>query len=169
MIFDTLEILAPSSITFVATTPGAVELPVGAVPINGIPLQNGAGNSWFQPGDNIRLQSIGCRLPFGFGGGSGNFTVGVQWVDSLFNFFPIPELGPGSLIYLPSICDPLVFPGEGLFIKIPTVTPNRLQLRITVNALNISMVNLPAILNGVTVGVYYDLGVVHTLPLLAVP
>ena len=169
MIYDLLENALPSVFSFTATTPGAIELPVAGAPMNGEPLLNVDGDSWFAKGDNVLLQSIRASIPFGFGQGSGAWVFNLEWVDSGNVVYPISELAEGAGIFLPNGCDPLTFPGNGLFLKIPDASPSKLQLRIGLSLFNVSMVNLPDILDGVVVGVMYNIAVQHTKPLAGVP
>lgn len=134
----------------------------------GLYLSNSGGNAWFEPGDHLILTGIVAAAEYGFGQGDGRHSVYIQFEDAAGVFYTIPELGDLSVLSLPTLCEMMDFPPEGLFIKVPT-TLGRLRLSITQILLNVSMVNLPTVLDGEEIRVYYSLRIQHTLPMSVAP
>lgn len=167
MIFDTLssstaivgeaDFTASSAVLEVAVnTPGAMELP----------FENANLDTWIEPGDNLKLMELTINVPFCFGQGTGTHLIGIAFRDSLGAIIPIPELAGASSVVMPTLC--------GLTFETPVhiETPKnlgRLELVLVFAGLNLSMVDLPAALDGQTFHVQYHLEVIHTLPLAAVP
>lgn len=157
---------------FVAATPGAIQKAVNPpVPPAVVAYANSNGDTWIEPGDNLLLQQITVNVPFGFVEGDGVHFFGLALQDGAGTVQAIPAL-PNSSINIPDLCHGVTFPGNGLFILIPSngVSANgRWQLVTPSIALNISQVNLPLALNGVTIPVEYHLQFTHTKAMQAVP
>jgi hypothetical protein len=173
MIFDIVSsIYVAGTFDFVATTPGAIQKAVNPpIPPAVVVYGNSNGDTWIEPGDNILLQKIEVNVPFGFLEGSGIHFFGLALQDGAGTVQAIAEM-PNSSVNIPDLCHGITFPGNGLFISIPSngVSANKRQQLVTPSiALNISQVNLPAVLNGVTIPIEYHLQFVHTKAMRAVP
>lgn len=134
----------------------------------GVVFENSFGTEWFEPGDNIKLQSFFCRTPFGFGYGSLRVQGTFEFRDAGGNGIVIPELaGTGNLV-VPDPCGGLVFPDGGLFIRTPT-NAGRVRLWCSVWQCRVSFVNVPSSLVGATVQMLLHWNLTHTRPMQAVP
>lgn len=178
-VYDVLRVAGvPGGEMGFTATSGALE-----VPLNGFatpkPFVNASGQSWFAPGDNVLLQAIWPALPYQFGQGSGSHSIDLLWAENGGTTAPVAEFANGlgaSLIFLPSACEPLQIEEganpPGLLLRVPTNlggSANRVQLLISAASLNVSMVNLPAALDGEVLAMAYHFEVKHTLPLTAAP
>ena len=131
----------------------------------GLVFSNASGQTDFQPGDNVKLRRLRVSVPFGFGQGAGTAFFSLAWKDPANVPFLVTEIGAFGNSNIPNICDPLEYAGDGLFLSPPkNGDPMRLFL-LQLTQMNFSMVNLPSILNGVTVKVQFHLEVSHTLPM----
>lgn len=143
----------------------ALEVPLIPPAAPGLVFSNASGQTDFQPGDNLLLRRVRVTVPFGFGQGSGTAFFTLAWKDPANVPFIVGEIGAFGNSNLPSICDPLEYAGDGLFLAPPkNGDPMRLFL-LALTQMNFSMVNLPSILNGVTVKVQVHLEISHTLPM----
>jgi hypothetical protein len=131
-------------------------------------LRNANGDRWFAAGDNIILTGAWINVPYGLGQGTGLALINIAWEDSLGNISFPPELGTngGGLPFV-NFCAQ-EFPPTGLFIACPR-NSGRVFLRITAVAANVSMLNVPAGIDGLVLDVQWHLRVNHTLPLSALP
>jgi hypothetical protein len=125
-------------------------------------------NRWFEAGDNVVLTGISVNLPYSFGQGTGNAFINVSWRDSLGNSITIPELSGSGNMFLPGLCGMLELPPEGIFIEAP-VAVGRVKLVLEAVTANISMLNVPAILDGTVQNIGSSLRLFHTRALSAVP
>jgi hypothetical protein len=125
------------------------------------PFLNANGNSLFAAGDNVKIRTIALYLPFQFGAAAGQHAAGIQFGPVPPGPFPIPELGNFSTIDLAPPCDKLEI---DLFV-IGRVAAN-FSIVLSSIALNVSMLNVPPVLNGVTLNGYYQIVVEHTIALI---
>ena len=151
-----------------ATGLGDLEVPVNAPGAAGLPFSDSNGNEWFEMGDNINLARLWVNLPYGFGQGSGLHSIGVAWQFQDNSFSIITQLAGNSIITFPVACGPLEAVPLGIFIPNPSAL-QRARLSLTSIVLNVSMVNLPAVLEGGDFFVQYHLEVFHTKALVAAP
>lgn len=138
----------------------------------GLAFQNGGVNTWFERGDNVILKKVQIDMPFGFGQGTGRHLIQLAWLASAGDggaLTYIPELSGGGFLPIPTMCDPVEFPPDGLMIAVPTLATGvqRVQLVLKSVVLNVSMVNIPAVLVGAVVPFAYYLEVLHTRPMQA--
>jgi hypothetical protein len=129
---------------------------------------------WFDSGDGLLFYSIRCSLPYQFGQGEGQHIIEIMFEDSLGGLHSIPELqsGPGgSRMFMPSACDEINFGPNGLFIPVPTNLPGtgRARLALSFVNLNVSQLNVPALINGVSVQTFYFLTLLHAPEMGLVP
>lgn len=133
----------------------------------GISFRNAAPDLWFEPGDNIVLTGAWINVPFGLGQGTGLASITIAWRDNFgVETFP-PELGNSGNLPFVNFCAQ-EFPPDGLFIACPRGA-GRQFLKITALAGNVSMLNVPATLEGQVLDVQWHLRVNHTKALSAVP
>jgi hypothetical protein len=136
---------------------------------NGMQFRNSTGNQFFELGDNITLLGFTVSIPYGFGQATGSCISGIVWRDANLISYPLPELAQDSTLSTPSVCDLLAIP-DGLFVKCPVVgPPSRVLLLLNSFALNVSQLNVPALINGVTVKVRVMLQIWHTKPMSPIP
>jgi hypothetical protein len=156
------EILVPGQSDFVANS-AVLDVPVTGVPVAGIPFENAIGFRTFALGDNILIQKIWSVVNWGFGQGgpttTGPHNIGIAYWDGVvFEAMPPFPYSP-RVLNIPTLCDPVDF-GAGLYSPMPTTGAPR-QIRLTNIDLRISMVNLPADLDGETIYVQYFMQVLH--------
>lgn len=133
----------------------------------GILFQNSAVNLWFEEGDNVVLTEALINVPFGLGQGTGRLSLTIAWQDAFaVQTFP-PELGNAGILSFANFCKQ-DFPPSGLYMRCP-VGAGRQFLKITALAGNVSMLNVPAALNGQVLSPQWHLRVNHTKPMAAVP
>lgn len=134
----------------------------------GVDFVNAGGAKWFEAGDNPIITDIYCNIPFGFGQGTGTHKIDFAWLDN-FGAINFPqEFSAGYGIFLPSLCGPLDFPPDGIFVK-NTGGVGKQKLNLQVLLLNVSQLNVPAALNGQVIKVQYFIELTHTKPLSLVP
>jgi hypothetical protein len=145
-------------------------LEVAAVPpVAPVIFFNANGMQWFNIGDNVLLQNLWVNIPYGFGQGDGQHTIGLAWIDALAGITPIPELAGNSILTIPSLCGPLDFPSSGLFVKVPT-NVGRVRLGLTSLALNVAQVGVPAVIaDGTVFKIQYHIELFHTQVLVGAP
>lgn len=169
MIYDILTTVpVGTELNFVAATPGPNSVAFSlAVPVQMDAIMGPV--RWFQAGDNVMLRAIRVPIPYGFGTSTYG-RINFVWLDDLGASGPISELGNGSGIVIPNVCDGLEFGEGGLFVQVPKSSAGRVYvLMLSVLELGVSMVNLPVSLNGVTVTIPVHAEVLHTVPLVASP
>lgn len=172
MIVDILTtVLTPGELEFTVTATPPLEVAITPVAGTSIPMANGQGFQWFELGDNVILRNVWVTLPFGFGQGTGLPLLRPFWMDGAFVDVEIPEFAGFSYLPVPDICEGLEFP-DGLFIAAQRgdpATASRFALAIAGFDLNVSMVNVPAILVGETFSVSVHFLVEHTRPMVGAP
>ena len=123
-------------------------------------LSDANGFSWLHAQDNFTLLSLGMSLPYGFDLGDSISALQLTWLDSLGNigFFPnIGGSGTGNMV-LPFANYEFV---QSVYIPWPVAAIGSIRLvLLTIGAsslqnLNtqISMLNVPPALNGLTLGI----------------
>ena len=152
----------------VAVNSVALSVPVGDVGI----LYSSNEESWFQFLDHFTLISLGYRLPLGFEFLSVQDNLAQECLPSIEmrvkeNGRPAAYLYPHN-IFMPFDNYELNF---GHYYNIPIITVSAEAYQIVFNfrqnwTYNVSMVNVPAALNGVTYYVPIFAKVEHTLDLL---
>lgn len=125
----------------------------------------------FESGDNVFLKKIWWNIPHGFRQGSGTARACIYWKNALGTIDTLSGFPQPSALNIPDICEGLEFPGNGLFIRTPTNLGNvgLILAGAPIGApteLNISMANLPAILDGLTLKVQVHLLLLHTKALV---
>jgi len=138
------------------------------LPVLGDDFASTSAGKWFEEGDNLILTGVSINLPYQFGLASGNASLALSWVDSLGNLLVIRELANSGTIYIPRICEMLELPPDGLFVSVP-IGSGRLKLQLISAVFNVSMLNVPAILNGTTQNIGSSLRLYHTRALSVVP
>lgn len=138
------------------------------IPAAGQDYATPAGLKWFEMGDNVVLTGISINLPYQFGQGTGNPFINVVWRDAGGADTLIPELSGSSNLFFPTVCGMLELPPDGIFIKAPIVGGKR-KLVMTAVTLNISMLNVPTLINGAVLDIGSSLRLFHTRALTAVP
>lgn len=153
------------------TVPGAgISSTFNSGVVVGVPFQNVAANQYFAPGDSIVIQKIWTRVPFGFGQANLASSFQFKW-DNGSNTYAItvPELSNGQGTYLPNFCDPIEQADiNAFFLAQPSLTAGR-RLGITAFQVDISLVNMPAVLVGQLIRLEMMLLVRHTLPMQNTP
>jgi hypothetical protein len=134
-------------------------------------VDNQAGVRRFESGDNVFLKKIWWNIPHGFRQGSGTARVCLLWKNAIGTVDLITGLPQPSALNFPDVCAGLEFPGNGLFIRTPTTLgPVGIVLAgVPLGAptqLNVSMANLPAILDGLLLKVQVHLLLLHTKDLI---
>lgn len=152
---------------FVAASAPPNELIVNGVGA-GVVFENSFGLEWFEPGDNLMLNSFFCRIPFGFGYGSLRVQANFEFRDAGGATIVIPEFAQTGNLVIPDPCGGLAFPGDGLFIRTP-VGAGRVRLWCSVWQCRVSLVNVPSSLVGTTVQTLLHWNLKHTRPMAAVP
>lgn len=148
-----------------------VDLSVKEVAISGagagIAFRSAALDLWFEEGDHIILTEAVINVPYGLGQGTGLMALTIAWRDNFgVDTFP-PELGNAGILTFSNFCAQ-EFPPSGIFIRCP-IGAGRQFLTITFLAGNVSMLNVPAALDGENLNVQWHLRVNHTKALAAVP
>ncbi len=174
MILDTLssDDTVPGSVDFTADST-VLEVALNQAPAGGSVFADAAGNSWIAAGDNLLLMGGWCNIPFGFGQGTQQAYIQLAWKDSLNVKHLIPELAVVGMFTFPNICGEVIIP-DGLFLSVPK-NLGKVQLVIAPIAfgfglnVNVSMVGVPAVLDGQTFWAQFHLQVKHTKALAAVP
>lgn len=170
MIFDIVSTQAGAgSLDFVAAV-----APPTSIPITGAGAGVVFGSSdiptkqWFEPGDNLKINSLEIAIPYGFGIGFGQTSLRFVFRDSAGVGILIPEFATNGWITYPNICNRLDFPGDGLFISVPK-NQGRFRLWLINFVAEVSMVNVPSVLIGQTVQLQVHASITHTLPMASVP
>jgi len=173
MIYDILSTQAGAGeLNFVAALPppnSVLVNPPGAATALANALLPG-GNEWFEPGDNIRIDRLYVSIPFGFGQGIGQVRAQFEFRDGAGVPSTITEFANTGWITIPNMCEGIAFPGDGLFVRMPSgVGVGRHRLILVDLEAQVSMVNLPASLVGVDVQLQIHLGISHTRPMAPAP
>lgn len=149
---------------FVANA-AVLDVPVNPPGVAGLDFFSAGGASKFALGDNLLIKKVWAVIPFGFGPGGIAVTTYLHRITLNFreggNFFLVPPLYNGLVI--PTLCDPVDF-GAGLYCQMATTGPIR-SLCLTDIDLRVSMVNLPAALDGQRIQVQYYMEILHNLPM----
>lgn len=171
MIFDVLTSQAGvGELSFVAASAPPNSVAVAGAGVNGVTLASSdiPAKTWFEPGDNLKINFIQVSIPYGFGAGIGQTSLRFIFRNNVPLGFLIPEFSSNGWITYPNLCDKLEFPGDGLFVAAPK-NQGRFQFKLVDFISQVSMVNLPTSLVGVTVQLFVHVGVTHTLPMASVP
>lgn len=167
-IYDVLK-SNPSGAELNIVIPGAVS-PPNSIQLThtgpSIPFVSVNGNSWFETGDNILIQNIWIRVPYGFGQADDATEFQLNWDENtgLFNL-PVDEMANGSGVFFPDICRNLEVQDQPAIFAAHPNNGVRARLGLTRMNLDISLINTPAALLGDTVQVEVMMLVKHTLPL----
>jgi hypothetical protein len=134
-------------------------------------VDNQAGVRRFESGDNCFLKRIQINIPHGFRQGTGTARVCLLWKNALNVVQAIAGLPQPSALIVPDLCDGIEFPGDGIFIRTPTNMGNVgiVLAGVPLGApteFNISMANLPAILDATLFKVQVHLLMLHTKDLV---
>lgn len=153
---------------FVAATPGPLLVPVN--PPGGAHglVFSGSLGAWFRDGESLILTGVVVNIPYGFGQATGTAFFVMCWLDQAGVEYDVPEFGGNNTLKLPNICGTLEFPPDGIFLVAPK-GHGSLQLRLKDFDFNVSMLNLPAELDGETISAQIHLRVNHTIVMTAVP
>jgi hypothetical protein len=147
---------------------GVLEVAVNGPGVEGLSFHNAAGNEWFSVGDNMNVLGMVVNIPYGFGQGSGEVIVGPRWGFDGGGLSLIPEFGgdrnDSSRIFVPNACDGLDFPDK-LYLAAPTGT-GLFRMMLLNFQMNVSMVNLPTILDGETIKVQVSMIIEHSKPMV---
>lgn len=143
----------------------ALEVAVTSPGASGIPFANGNGESLFLAGENFLLTGAAINIPYGFGQGTGKAYIGVAWKNNTGDIVTIPELSGNSVLVFPGFCETLRFPPNGIYITCPKVLAPWF-LYLSVIQVNVSQVNLPAVLDAQLFKVQFHLEINHTRPLI---
>jgi hypothetical protein len=141
-------------------------LPVESPPAEGLVFANANSVEWAEPGDHFLLTGVWVNIPYGFGQGVSKTTLGIAWQFEDNTFLGVNELAGNSILTLPNFCGPLDFPPSGLFLRSPS-TNGPVRLVLTALDMNVSQVNAPDALQGLTVKVQIHLRVTHTKPFIS--
>jgi len=153
------------TLNFTATSGAGDDVAVSAVGANMI-FRNAAGQSFFVLGDTLKLLRAWAILPFGFGPGRvrlSNFVRIGKGSGAAGLPTGLPELASLGYLTFPQMCDPVEM--EGLVIAPVTGvigTNLRWKLALMEAAFLVSMVNLPARLEGDSFTLVIALEVEHT-------
>lgn len=151
-----MEFTANNAVAYVAL------IPPGAL---GLVFKDASGNTHFQEGDNVLLRRVTVTIPYGFGQGPGTAQFQLAWKDAALVPFLVTEIGSFGNSNLPSICHALEYASDGLFLSSPKGLGNLEMYLLQLTQMNLSMTNLPAILNGVLIKVQIHLEISHTYPM----
>ena len=162
-IIDLLFVPDDQAMTFVVDTAVSFVVATNVFPVNGF-MDVGAGDLKFQQGDNLKILSFGINIPYGFELYHTQVTqldpklVWWLWNATTQVSFPLrpPELWFPFLNYEMSY---------GRFVE-STLLLNDFKLRAQPNPITISMLNIPAALNGETIYIKPWAKVAHTLELV---
>ncbi len=167
MIFEVLTSDAiAGQLDFVAASAPPNELIVNGVGA-GVVFENSFGLEWFEPGDNLLITGFFCRIPYGFGYGSLRIQGTFEFRDAGGVGIVIPEFADTGNLVIPDPCGGLEFPGDGLFVRVPTGA-GRVRLFCSGWSARVSLVNVPSSLVGVTVQTLLHWTLKHTRPMQAV-
>jgi len=172
MILDIIssDIVHAGQMEFTAATPGPNSVVVNGPDVAGLLFYNAQGRAGFAAGDNLVIKFFDFNIPYGFGQGAGQAIIYPAWRLAGGGTRYIPEFGADSgtesELTFPSLCEQLVFPDGGLFLKAPTGDDGPYALALMRLDAEVSMVNLPASLNDVTVKVQLHAMVLHSKPMI---
>jgi hypothetical protein len=138
------------------------QVAVQGPPAGNLDFFNAGGNAYFSAGDNIIISEIICSIPYGFGPGTGQVQAGILWSTSGGDAQIINELGGNSSVTFPNLCS-LNVADPGIFITAPRNSENKLVLSSI--QLNVSQLNVPALIDGQTLKVQFHIKLFHTLPM----
>jgi len=162
-----LEILAiavaPTFVVNTAANEVAINMP-SASPATYGTFQNAVfiPRSYFGPKDHYTIKSIWLRLPYCFTMSTGICSIQLALKNAgLLPWQPIAELGFDGQLYIPE-------PDVEIALDIrcewnPPIDTIRAAIVLTKLLLNVSMVGVPAALNGTTQEVQFGLKILHTL------
>jgi hypothetical protein len=178
-IVDILSLPIGSGPTFQVNTTGPLYVEV--VPTQGTLFQNALGHNNFQGGDSIICLSCGFTLPENFVlSNMSSINSGTQFYPSLEvlgydllmpapHLFTIPIFGNAQGVLLPM--SDFEFTINGFYNASQHSTPYSIQCTFPshtplVKKMRISMVNVPAALNGVVEEVGIFMKILHSLPMV---
>lgn len=121
-----------------------------------------SGLNVFEPQDNVRILSMWIVLPFCFGLGSTVPRWGLVWKDALTTTgYTVPEWSTDGQQWIPTAN--IEIPIDQYLPHNPLLGPpySGAQLAIGIMNLTISMINVPAALNGTTQDIQIALKVLH--------
>ena len=171
-VIDTLKLIDPAP-GGVATPPTfVVNTAVTEVVANFVPAPNtfygifgtAAGQTKFQPNDNLSVISMALVLPFCFGLGSEVPQFALAWRDTGGGSYSVPEWGTNSY-QLFSVCNAEIPIGQYLPWNPLIVGVTNSQLAVTALRVTISMLGVPSALNGTTQDIQIVFKVLHNLDL----
>lgn len=149
---------------FVANA-AALDVAVNPPGAPGLTFFSAGGAFKFQLGDNLLIKKVWAVVPFGFGPGGVSVTTYLHRITLNFSdgvsFFLVPPLYNGLVI--PTLCDAVDF-GAGLYAAMNTTGLQRSIVLSDID-LRVSMVNLPAALDGQRIKVQYYMEILHNLPM----
>lgn len=136
----------------------------------GLPFRNPQSfRGWFAKGDSPLLQSVTPHLPYQFGQAAGEHIISIGWEDNLGGQYALPEVSHSSVVF-PSLCDKVLFPGNGVLLKTPVVANplvTKFRLYLSYVECSISQISAPDSLNGEVFSMSYYLQTQHSAPLTA--
>lgn len=134
---------------------------------NLIEMQDSNQVFFFEAGDSLLLDRLWVTIPHGFRAGTGLTRFEFLWKNALGTSYPVNSFPINNSIAVPDICDGIEFQNGGLYLPMPTGIGNAgLIIGPTFTNMNISMANVPTILNATLFKVQVHLMVRHTKTML---
>lgn len=108
-----------------------------------VTLQTAGASTNFVDGDNVFLETVRIQSEYQFGHGEGDISFQLQWDQA--GLTPILELSGGASMYLPA---PMLEISPMIQLAAPSPGSGNFSMVMTSLVMNVSQLNVPALVNG---------------------